>query len=194
MSIDFSQVKTITIPEGSVTKITDSNGNTLWQSGGQSEGWHTIWEGSRTITSTKSGTNAPVVSGKVPNITQTAIGTGTKPKLRITFSYSNTNTDPNWKPEFNINGYWKPESDVSSPVILELTSMFGTNILCFGCRHKAGDTTADIYIGLRKKITLGSNPNNNITINLEGYSSSNNTAYSGDFTLTFTVTKIEQYY
>ena len=30
MAIDFSQVKTINIPEGSVTKITDSNGNTLW--------------------------------------------------------------------------------------------------------------------------------------------------------------------
>ena len=37
MPIDCSQVKTITIPEGSVTKITDSNGNTLWQ-GVQSEG------------------------------------------------------------------------------------------------------------------------------------------------------------
>ena len=30
MAIDFSQVKTITIPEGSVKKITDSTGNTLW--------------------------------------------------------------------------------------------------------------------------------------------------------------------
>lgn len=30
MAIDFSQVKTITIPEGSVTKITDSNGVVLW--------------------------------------------------------------------------------------------------------------------------------------------------------------------
>ena len=30
MAIDFSQVKTITIPEGSVTKITDSTGNILW--------------------------------------------------------------------------------------------------------------------------------------------------------------------
>lgn len=38
MAIDFSQVKTITIPEGSVTKITDSNGNTLWQG----VGWHTV--------------------------------------------------------------------------------------------------------------------------------------------------------
>ena len=45
MPIDFSQVKTITIPEGSVTKITDSNGNTLWQGAG----WHTIWEGNQKI-------------------------------------------------------------------------------------------------------------------------------------------------
>ena len=31
MAIDFSQVKTITIPEGEVTKITDANGKVLWQ-------------------------------------------------------------------------------------------------------------------------------------------------------------------
>ena len=31
MPIDFSQVKTITIPEGSVTKITDSTGAVLWE-------------------------------------------------------------------------------------------------------------------------------------------------------------------
>ena len=30
MAIDFSQVKTIMIPEGSVTKITDSTGAVLW--------------------------------------------------------------------------------------------------------------------------------------------------------------------
>ena len=45
MAIDFSQVKTITIPEGSVKKITDSNGNTLWQG----SGWHTVWEGNQKI-------------------------------------------------------------------------------------------------------------------------------------------------
>lgn len=32
MAIDFSQVKTITIPEGSVNKITDSNNNIIWGS------------------------------------------------------------------------------------------------------------------------------------------------------------------
>ena len=45
MAIDFSQVKTITIPEGSVKKITDSNGAVLWQG----VGWHTIWEGNQKI-------------------------------------------------------------------------------------------------------------------------------------------------
>lgn len=45
MAIDFSQVKTITIPEGSVKKITDSNGNILWQG----VGWHTVWEGNQKI-------------------------------------------------------------------------------------------------------------------------------------------------
>ena len=32
MAIDFSQVKTITIPEGSVKQIQDSNGNIIWGS------------------------------------------------------------------------------------------------------------------------------------------------------------------
>lgn len=45
MAIDFSQVKAITIPEGAVKKITDSNGNILWQG----SGWHTVWEGSQKI-------------------------------------------------------------------------------------------------------------------------------------------------
>ena len=45
MAIDFSQVKTITIPEGSVKKITDSNGNTIWKG----VGWHTVWEGNQKI-------------------------------------------------------------------------------------------------------------------------------------------------
>ena len=31
MAMSFSQVKTITIPEGSVKKITDSNGNIIWR-------------------------------------------------------------------------------------------------------------------------------------------------------------------
>ena len=47
MAIDFSQVKTITIPEGSVTKITDSTGNILWKA--KTAEWHTVWEGRQKI-------------------------------------------------------------------------------------------------------------------------------------------------
>ena len=80
MAIDFSQVKTITIPEGSVTKITDSTGNILWKLAPTAE-WHTIWEGSKTCYATDAST-----SGVAINFAQTAIGTGYTPKLRITFS------------------------------------------------------------------------------------------------------------
>ena len=41
--MDFSQVKSLTIPEGEVTKITDSSGNVLWQK--ITKGWHTVFEG-----------------------------------------------------------------------------------------------------------------------------------------------------
>ena len=48
MAIDFSQVKTITIPEGSVNKITDSNGAVLWKLAPTAE-WHTVWSGMQKI-------------------------------------------------------------------------------------------------------------------------------------------------
>ena len=117
MPIDFSQVKTITIPEGSVTKITDSTGNILWQ-GAQSEGWHTIWEGNKTCSITKNGNNVPVASGEVLNLAQTVAGTGYKPKIRITFNHSNTNTDHNnWKDKFIVNG--KNPTTISSPLTID---------------------------------------------------------------------------
>ena len=47
MAINFSQVKTITIPEGSVKKITDSAGNILWKA--QTAEWRTVWSGIQKI-------------------------------------------------------------------------------------------------------------------------------------------------
>ena len=79
MAIDFSQVKTITIPEGSVTKITDSTGVVIWQ--GESGSWQTIWEGSKTCYATEND-----YSGNVNNFAQTISWTGYTPKIRITFS------------------------------------------------------------------------------------------------------------
>lgn len=86
MAIDFSQVKTVTIPEGSVTKITDSNGNTLWQGAG----WHTIFEGSFSKTINSS-------SGR-PDINICDLVDCDAPlKLRITGSINSTIYNPRGK-------------------------------------------------------------------------------------------------
>ena len=85
MAIDFSQVKTITIPEGSVTKITDSNGNILWKA--QTEGWHTVFEGSWSRTWNNNTRN------DYTNIC-TLIATDKPTKLRITGSINNTFYNP----------------------------------------------------------------------------------------------------
>lgn len=191
MAIDFSQVKTITIPEGSVTKITDSNDNILWQGGGQSEGWHTIWEGNKTISLTRSGNAEPVISGEEKNFVQTVAGTGKNPKIRITFSYSNTNTDyNNWKNEFYING--KEQTTVSSPATIEAVKDFGwlSTSLCFAS-CKSSDNKANFGAGLKSKSDKN---NNNINISLAKQITTNTSSYNSNFTITFTVTKIEQYY
>lgn len=88
MAIDFSQVKTITIPEGEVTKITDSSNNVLWQK--ITKGWHTVFEGnfSKTLNSS---------SGR-PDTTICTLTTCDAPlKLRITGSINTNITNPNVK-------------------------------------------------------------------------------------------------
>ena len=188
MAIDFSQVKTITIPEGSVTKITDSNGNILWQS----TSWHTIWEGSKTCSITKSGNDTPVISGAEENFAQTVAGTGLQPKIRITFSYSNTNTDPNWTTGYFLNGL--PNTNPSSsPLTITIYNMFDASKLCsIVCKYVDADKKAHtVDVGLVKKRDTN---NNRIIFNLKGFSSNDINSYSGNFTLTFTITKIEQYY
>lgn len=72
--MDFSQVKSLTIPEGEVTKITDSSGNVLWQK--ITQGWHTVWEGSQKIGT--DGQESSFLFGNVPYSDSL--------KLRISFS------------------------------------------------------------------------------------------------------------
>ena len=87
MAIDFSKVKTITIPEGSVKKITDSTGNILWKE--NLVGWHTVFEGfNKTIDSN---------SGR-PNINICDLVDCDAPlKLRITGSIDTTIPKPTGK-------------------------------------------------------------------------------------------------
>ena len=80
---------------------------------------------------------------------------------------------------------------MSSPVIMKPSHPLVTDICGVACHQIDGDKKINVIIGLLKKISI---TGSNITINLAGVSSNDITSYSGNFTLTFTVTKIEQYY
>ena len=187
MAIDFSQVKTIAIPEGSVTKITDSTGNTLWQG----VGWHTIWEGNKTCSIKRTGSTAPIISGNEDNFAQTAIGTGYTPKIRVTFSYSIDNKNYYWEDRFYINNT-RDTTFPSSPLIIDEVKNTSNNKLCGpGIRYYSG-------VGPDARVVLSSNKdaeNNSIILSLKAVADSAfNGDYSANFTLTLTITKIEQYY
>ena len=185
MAMSFSQVKTINIPEGSVTKITDSNGNTLWQS----VGWHTIWEGNKTCSIKVSGSANPIYSGNENNFAQTVSGTGYTPKLRITFSYSRTDiNDYYFKSNFIINGLWKT-TDPSSPLTIEAVSNSNNEVTL--CAPAYDSSSPFAYAGIQKKRDT---TNNRIILNLIVKASSSINTYNVYFTINFTVTKIEQYY
>ena len=109
MAIDFSQVKTITIPEGSVTKITDSTGNILWK---KSQSWHTIWEGnvtSKNSTSDIEVANLNALSGTVTlRVTWSSTASGGDDWGMTTRYYNNNGSKTTtYKPanpfQFNLN-------------------------------------------------------------------------------------------
>lgn len=185
MAIDFSQVKTITIPEGSVTKITDSGGNTLWQG----VGWHTIWEGNKTCSIKANGNNNPTSIGSEENFAHTAIGTGYTPKIRITFSYSRNfnNSSSSFISKFIVNGAWKT-GEKNSPITIDAVTDTYDKI----CGPVYDSSSPYAYAGITK---VRDTKNNSIIFNLKAYAS-DNIIYNYDayFKITFTVTKIEQYY
>lgn len=180
MAIDFSQVKTITIPEGSVKKITDSNGVVLWKA--QTEGWHTLWEGSKTITA-----KGTTVSGISDNFCQTSASTGNSPQIRITYTtLSGQAASPSVIEYFNNSTSTTPNTTTkpSSPVTITLDSADTVYALgvCSQTNYvgtssvflvKTNNGTSSCYLSLKYKIT-GSPSVSNIS--------------------KMTITKIEQYY
>ena len=169
MPIDFSQVKTITIPEGSVTKITDSTGNILWQ-GAQSEGWHTIWEGSVTSnneTGDKTVANLNALSGTVT--------------LRVTWSYTASGGSNMTTTYYNNNGSTTTTIKPDSPFQFDLDTTSLRNYIV-GCSRLANNSGRRCYlkwVSINKSFTLSSN------VGMFG---------DGGVNLSMTVTKIEQYY
>ena len=175
MAIDFSQVKTITIPEGSVKKITDSNGNILWKE--NLVGWHTVFEGS--FSETLNGN-----SGR-PTINICDLVDCEAPlKLRITGSINTTIPDPSGK--FTWIGESSESFDKQKiPLIInkEITvtdSGIPANrllvILDFSC-----------YLNINFYIQVN---NNNKTLKFNVFGSNG----LGSYTFTLNITKIEQYY
>ena len=183
MAIDFSQVKTITIPEGSVTKITDSTGNILWQSAS----WHTIWEGSKTCRYRSY--YSP--EGAESNFAQTAIGTGYNPKLRITFTCNASNGSG--KLYYYNNGKLftsKPES----PIVIEQVDDSKNDVNLVGSEVKQDEgngRTASVVVALYKERDT---ENNRINFGLTSYISKTYTETDINANITLKVTKIEQYY
>ena len=181
MPIDFSQVKTITIPEGSVKKITDSTGNILWKE--KTAEWHTIWEGSKTITASADNE----ITGAISNFASTANGTGFTPHLRITFLfYTGITSSTNIK---YYNNSRTPETKIpSSP--LEIESVVGDdNMIVLGkYQNYPYEFTIEALLVKYNDIR-----NNKISFSLSG-EFSGQYSHSSSYYVSMEITKIEQYY
>ena len=176
MAIDFSKVKTITIPEGSVKKITDSTGNVLWQS----QSWHTIWEGNKTITAEDKN-----ISGTLDNFCQTAENTGNSPQIRITDTRLYGEADsPSVIKYFNNSTSDSPNttSKPTSPVTITLNSANTVYVL--------GVYSQTTYVGVDEVyLVKTNNGTSRCYFSLKGKYIAN--PYN---TAELTITKIEQYY
>ena len=178
MAIDFSQVKTITIPEGSVTKITDSTGIVLWEK--YSPEWHTIWEGNKNIIA-----NNYSISGTSNNFCQTAENTGNSPLLRITYTrLSGKASSPSVIKYFNNSTSNSPNttSKPTSPVTITLNSADTVYVL--------GVYSQTTYVGVNMVYLVKTNNGaSRCYLSLKGDYIAGPSATSE-----LTITKIEQYY
>ena len=188
MAIDFSQVKTVTIPEGPVCEITDSTGNLLWEG----VGWHTIWKGSKTCSVSANGTDAPVIKGAEDNFAQTKSGTGYTPKIRITFLRSrfNNNTEK-FKDAYIVNGSWKNGNGAINSTIEAVDNSADSVVLFANAFYYYSVDPQYAYAGIRKRRDT---KNNRIIFDMCPYVTSDVNSQNPKFGAEFTVKQIEQYY
>lgn len=182
MALNFSQVKAITIPEGSVTKITV---------GTSSAEWRTIYDGTAHVGWLMHSSNYPTASSIVhyqhqtDNFCNTLSGSGYTPQLRITFSsginWTSPTTGENPSKDSNTVTYY------GSPGITSGT--FTTTISNTGSDYPfAGMQVANKKI---KVYALQDTTNNRLNLYFEY---ANGTTYGSPITTNYTITKIEQYY
>ena len=190
MAIDFSQVKTVTIPEGPVCEITDPAGNILWEG----VGWHTIWKGNKTCSVSANGTDAPVLEGAEDNFAQTKSGTGYTPKIRITYSVSrfNNNTEE-FKNAYIVNGSWKNGTGSSySRLVIEAVDNSADSVVIYApAFYYYSVDPLYAYAGIRKRRDT---ENNRIIFDMNPYVTSDVNSQRPKFSAELTIKKIEQYY
>ena len=180
MAIDFSQVKTITIPEGSVTKITDSNGVVLWQGAG----WHTVFEGNWSQTWSY---YSNISTKKICDL----VASNKPLKLRITGSINTTLDRPSgsltWIGE-SAKNFDRPTLPMiinkeTTPANTGVPSSDSKIILHF--EMKAWDTRYGTSFELKV------NPN---SIEFIFYLGNQYMGFDQSLTATLNITKVEQYY
>ena len=165
MAIDFSQVKAINIPEGSVKKITDSNGAVLWEE--KSAGWHTVWDGSQKI-GYGGWTGSEYLFATVPYSNEL--------KIRVSFSSLYT-----WMSSGDDGYYSYVPTNEKSPATYTSFSVNATTLVLASIKNSTKDTTYRAVLQYNKK-----------TGKIYGRTYDNN---SGEYARAYIViTKIEAYY
>ena len=170
--MDFSKVKSLTIPEGSVTKITDSSGRVLWQKNPVSPGsWRTIWEGN--INNSAGIKPTSKLYDLKGNVT-----------LRVTWSYSASGGGDTATTEYyNNNGYNTTTVEPESPFQFEMDA--GKERECIvGCTRNANIPGTE----MAKSCFLRWSSYNKFF-----YLQNAASADTGDINILMTITKIEQY-
>lgn len=179
MNLGGSYTVTVSYTENSVTK-------TATYTLTVNKAWSTIWSGTQSATLTFKGT----LSGG-GNIVSTVAGTGTTPRVRITFSQTHSSYGGSDAFTYYNNSNTASSTAPSSP--RDFNTVASTNNLkLLGQRDLAkssydGSTIVDNKLYVKKV-----NGSNNVTLSIA--SEHSGSATSTGTNLTLKVTKIEQYY
>lgn len=182
MALDFSQIKAITIPEGSVTRITV---------GTSSAEWRTIYDGTAHVGWLMASSDYPTEASIVhyqhqeDNFCNTISGSGYTPQLRITFSSSINWTSPTTgenpsKDSNTVTYYGSPGST---------SGTFTTTISGYG----NSNPFAGMQVANKKIQVYASQDTTNNRLNIY-FRYANGTTYGSPINTNYTITKIEQYY
>lgn len=186
--MDLSNVKSIVIPEGTVKKIEDGDGNVLWKKPAQ---WNTLWSGSRRIKATGNYSNNGTITGNGVTLVnaQTIDTEASSIKLRITFTSYSASGDG-----YQSYTNWTPYPKQSSPYTFTMsTSSTLTDLI--GARSVVYDSNAHSdYVSCSAMLKYKFTSNHQLTISTLASFSKTTWIASGSVTAQITITKIEAYY